>query len=77
MEEDVLKCVCVCVRGGDAVDSWIPPSHPGAFTPSEEHHMPMMPVKTVTISPPTPPPETHEMLLHQEHNNCSGCFVDA
>lgn len=46
----------------DMADSWIPSSRPGRFTPSEEHRMLMMPVKTVTISLP----QIHELLLHQD-----------
>lgn len=44
----------------DRLDSWIPSSHPGGFTPSEEHRTPMTPAETVTIS------------LPQTHTSC--CF---
>lgn len=56
----MLECVCVGMLWVD-MDSWIPLSRPGGFTPSEEHHMLMMPVKTVTIS------------LPQIHMSC--CFI--
>ena len=66
--------MCV-LRGGDAVGRYggqLDSSGPGGFTPSEEHRM----LDACEDGDNQPPPDAHQLLLHQESANNRGDVVE-